>query len=242
MTEPNITRHIVAAGGWSFVDAPDNPWLNQYVLDLAGKERPRICYLPTASADSPETVIRFYAGFSPLACVPSHLNLWPNPPTADLRSFLLEKDIICVGGGNTKNMLALWREWGLDAILREAWERGIVLCGVSAGAICWFAEGITDSIPGALTPLRCLGFLAGTNCPHFDSEPERRTTFHRLLAAGQIGPGYAADDGVALHYVGDSLARIISARPTGQAYRLELVNGAVVETPLEPIRLGDAAP
>jgi dipeptidase E len=235
-----IERHIVAAGGWSFSEAPDNPLLNQYVLDLARKERPEICFVPTASGDSDEYIVRFYSVFARLSCKPSHLGLWrPGPPTADLRSFVLERDIICVGGGNTKSMLALWREWGLDAIFREAWERGIVLCGVSAGSICWFEEGITDSIPGPLTPLRCLGFLAGSNCPHYDSEPERRPTFHRLLAEGSIGPGYAADDGVALHYVGERLGRVVSARPGARAYHLTLVDGEVVETPLEPVRLGE---
>ena len=237
MAETDVERHIVAAGGWSFAEAPDNPLLNQYMLDLAHKERPKICFVPTASGDSNEYLVRFYSAFAQLACAPSHLALWPNPPTADLRSFVLEQDIICVGGGNTKNLLALWREWELDAIFREAWKRGIVLCGVSAGSICWFEEGITDSIPGALTPLRCLGFLKGSNCPHFDSEPERRPTFHRLLAEGRIGPGYAADDGVALHYVGERLERAVSARPSARAYHLALVNGAVTETPVEPVRL-----
>lgn len=237
MPESDVVRHIVAAGGWSFAEAPDNPLLNQYVLDLAHKERPKICFVPTASGDSNEYIVRFYSAFAQLACVPSHLALWPNPPTADLRSLVLEQDIICVGGGNTKNLLALWREWELDAIFREAWKRGIVLCGVSAGSICWFEEGITDSIPGALTPLRCLGFLKGSNCPHFDSEPERRPTFHRLLVEGRIGPGYAADDGVALHYVGERLERAVSARPNARAYHLALVDGAVTETPVEPVRL-----
>lgn len=232
-------RHIVAAGGWSFLEAPDNPYLNQYVLDLAQKERPNICFVPTASADNPDYIVRFYAAFAQHTCTPSHLGLWnPGPPTADLRSFLLDKDVIYVGGGNTKNMLALWREWGLDAVIREAWERGIVLCGASAGAICWFEEGITDSIPGPLTPLRCLGFLKGANCPHYDGEPERRPTFHRLLSERRIGPGYACDNGVALHYVGERLAHIVTARPDARAYRLELADdGTVRETPLDPERL-----
>jgi peptidase E len=238
MTETDAERHIVAAGGWSFDEAPDHPTLSQYVLYLARKDRPQICFVPTASGDANDYVVRFYSAFAQLACVPSHLSLWPNPPTADLRSFVLEKDIVCVGGGNTKNLLALWREWELDAIFREAWRRGIVLCGMSAGAICWFEEGITDSIPSALTPLRCLGYLKGSCCPHFDSEPERRPTFHRLLVEGRIGPGYAADDGVALHYVGEHLQQAVTARPSARAYHLALVDSAVVEKPLEPVRLG----
>jgi peptidase E len=134
-------------------------------------------------------------------------------------------------------MLALWREWGLDQILREAWRRGVVLAGWSAGAICWFEQGTTDSIPGPLTPLDCLGYLPGSHSPHYDSEPERRPTYHRLLREGRIRPGYAADDGVGLHFTGERLERVVSARPNARAYRVELTDGAVRETPIEPAPL-----
>lgn len=238
MADTAPARHVVAAGGWDFGAAPDDPALNQYILDLAGAPRPRVCFVPTASGDSQEYIIRFYSSFTRLACVPSHLTLLnPGPPTADLRSFILDQQVIVVGGGNTKNLLALWREWGLDAIFREAWDRGIVLSGVSAGAICWFEEGITDSIPGPLTPLRCLGYLKGASCPHYDSEAERRPTFHRLLTEGRLMPGYAAEDGVALHFVGDRLERIVSARPAARAFWVERRGDTVTETPLEVARI-----
>jgi len=143
-----------------------------------------------------------------------------------------------VGGGNTKSLLALWREWGLDSALREFWQAGGVLAGLSAGSICWFEEGVTDSIPGALSPLPCLGFLAGSNCPHYDGEPERRPSYQRLVARGRIADGYATDDGVALHYVGGRLERVVSSRPHARAYRLARSrDGCAAETPIEPVYL-----
>jgi len=132
---------------------------------------------------------------SALDCRATHLSLI-QPPSADLGAFVFAQDVIFVGGGNTRSLLALWREWGLDAILREAYERGIVLGGVSADMICWFEFGVTDSVPGALTPLKCLGWLPGSACPHYDKEIERRPSFQRLIAEGAIPGGYAADDGV----------------------------------------------
>jgi peptidase E len=224
-------------GGASFDPAYGALALLRYTLKLSGKKRPKVCLLPTASGENADLIIKFYAASVPLSYVPSHLSLF-SPPTADVGGFLLEHDLILVGGGNTKSMLALWREWGLDGILREAWQRGIVLAGWSAGSICWFEQGITDSIPGPLTPLPCLGYLAGSNCPHYDGEPERRPSFHRLLREGHIRPGYAADDSVGLHYVGERLERVVSARPGATAYRLELGDdGAVRETPLEALAL-----
>jgi len=145
---------------------------------------------------------------------------------------VLEQDAIYIGGGNTRSLLALWREWGLDVVLRAAYERGVVLGGISAGMICWFEYGVTDSVPGPLTPLRGLGWLPGTACPHYDGEAERRPTFHRLLAAGRVPPGYAADDGAALHFIDDNLAEVVVGKPGANAYRLALDDGTVVETPL----------
>ena len=223
-------RRIVAIGGAGF--DPANEPLQRYLISLTGKTRPEVCFIPTASGENRDHIIAFYHLFNALGCGARHLTFF-NPPVADLRSYLLDCDLIWVGGGNTKSMLALWHGWGVDEILREAWARGIVLAGSSAGSICWFEQGITDSIPGALTPLPCLGFLKGSNCPHFDSEPERRPTFHRLLAEGAISPGYAADDRVALVYHGETLARIVTTSPTAHAYHLTRdASGAPVETAL----------
>ena len=236
MTGNSSTRQIVAIGGGGLSTESDNLLLEQYLLKLANKESPKICFVPTASGDSQSYIDRFDAAFAQLPCIPSHLLLF-RLHTADLRSFVLEQDIIYVGGGNTKNLLALWKDWGLDTIIREAWEQGVILAGWSAGSICWFEEGVTDSFPGELRVLRCLGFLKGSNCPHYDGEPERKPSYHRLLAEGLISEGYAADDGVALHFLGTQLEKIISSRPHAKAYRLEKVGETVQESPLEPTYL-----
>ena len=166
-------KQIIAMGGGGFSMEPDNLALDRYVLQQAQKPVPSVCFLPTASADSESYCMRFLTAFSTFECHPSYMSLF-KLPTRDVEGFLLSKEVIYVGGGNTKSMLALWREWGLDVILRKAWEQGVVLAGLSAGAICWFEQGVTDSIPGDLTALPCLGLLAGSCCPHYDGEAERR--------------------------------------------------------------------
>ncbi|KAB8319804.1 peptidase E [Tolypothrix campylonemoides VB511288] len=235
----NSSKQIVAMGGGGFSMEPENPMLDKYILGLSQKERPKVCFIPTASGDSDKYIVRFYSAFVQRPCIPSHLSLF-QPPTADLRSFVFEQDIIYVGGGNTKNLIALWKEWGLDHILREAWESGIILSGLSAGSICWFEQGVTDSIPGSVTVLQCLGFLKGSNCPHYDGEAQRRPSYHRLLSAGLISEGYATDDGVGLHFIGDTLEKIVSSRPHAKAYRLERIDETVKETVLEPTYLGNS--
>jgi len=230
-------RQIIAMGGGGFSMEPENPLLDQYILRQSHSDRPKVCFVATASGDSEGYTERFYHAFRQHTCEPSHLSLF-QPPTTDLESFILEKDVIYVGGGNTKNLLALWREWGLDQILMTAWRAGIVLAGVSAGSICWFEEGITDSFGIALDRLSCLGFLPGSNCPHYDGETERRPTFHRLLSERKIGPGLAADDGVALHYVDTELSAVVSSRLNARAYQLQLEDNQVTEREIHPVYLG----
>lgn len=230
-------KQIIAMGGGGFAMEPDNPLLDVYALAQTQKDRPNVLFLPTASGDDEGYIKKFYDAFHSHACNPTHLSLF-RVPTSDMRSLILEQDIICVGGGNTKSMLALWREWELDVILRDAWEQGIVLAGMSAGAICWFEEGLTDSFGDQLRPLPCLGFLSGAYNPHYDGEPERRPMHHAYLQSGDIGGGYAVEDGVALHFIESELVRVVSSRPTARAYRLERVDGHVIETPLETAYLG----
>lgn len=230
MADGRRARQIVAMGGGGFSMEPDNLALDRYVLQVADRPRPRICFLGTASGDSAVYAERFYAAFRTLPCEPADLSLF-EPATGDFRSFLLARDVIYVGGGNTRNLLLLWREWGIDEILREAWQRGIVLAGISAGAICWFEQGVSDAvIPGRLAPLACLGFLPGSCCPHYDGEVERRPTYRRLVETGAISGGLAADDGAALHFVDRELHRVVVSRPEARAYRVELVSGSVRET------------
>jgi dipeptidase E len=232
-------KQIIAMGGGGFSMEPDNLALDRYVLAQTGKARPRVCFLPTASGDAESYVVNFYTAFTQLDCQPSHLFLF-RVPTADLTSFVLEKDAIYVGGGNTRSMLALWREWGLDRILKTAWENGIVLAGLSAGAICWFEQGVTDSVPGRLGPLDCLGLLPGSCCPHYDGETERRPAYQRLIATGNISSGYGIDDGVALHFDDQALRCIVSSRRTAKAYRVAKTAGGVEERELEAVYLPES--
>jgi peptidase E len=219
-------------GGWDPADSA----LAGFVLGLTRRERPRMCYLPTAGAERDQAIVSFYETFA-LRTQPSVLRLF-GVPRAGIRDFLLEQDIIWVGGGNTANMLAIWRLHGVDAALREAWEAGVVLAGWSAGAICWFEAGVTDSFGPELAPLDGgLGFLAGSFCPHYDSEEQRRATYQRLVDEG-LRAGYAADDGVGLHFEGVELADAVSSRPGGRAFRVERAGDGVIEAAL-PVRYLD---
>jgi len=222
---------IVAMGGGGFSMEPDNPLLDDYLLSLAQSSSPRVCFLPTASGDADHYIVKFYQAFGGGRCVPSHLALFRRT-IADLRTFLLDQDIIYVGGGNTANMLAAWRVHGLDEILREAWSRGVILCGLSAGAVCWFESGVTDSFGQPLRALpNGLGFLPGSHCPHYDGESERRPTYHRLIANGTLPDGIAADDGVALRYSAAELTEVVSSRPDARACRVEMTGGEISDSP-----------
>jgi dipeptidase E len=232
-----MKRHIIAIGGSALPVDLDNLLLARYFLRQTRKKKPKVCFIGAASGDAESYRLRFYAGFGQLDCVPSHLPLFARTPR-DLESFVLEHDAVFVGGGNTRSMLAVWRDWELDRHLRAAWERGIVLGGVSAGAICWFEQGLTDSIAGPLTALDCLGWLPGSCCPHYDSEPLRRPTFRRLVARGIVPGGVAADDGAALHYVDGGLARAVAGLPRARAWRVRMAGGRAVETALPTRYLG----
>ncbi|GAA0462438.1 Type 1 glutamine amidotransferase-like domain-containing protein [Alkalibacillus silvisoli] len=225
-------KQIIALGGGGFSMEPENPLLDLYVLNQSNKITPKICFIPTASGDSENYISRFYNFFEKQNCKPSHLSLF-KPPRRDLESFLLEKDIIYVGGGNTKNLLILWKEWGIDAILKKAWEQGIVLAGISAGSICWFEEGVSDSFGDKLEPLKCLGFLKGSNCPHYDGEENRRPSYHELVVKGKVKSGFATDDGVALHYIDQEVSKVVSSRPNSKAYKVyfdKIVKEVEIET------------
>jgi len=238
--------HIVAMGGGGFSMEPDNPLLDDFIVSLSRRQPARVCFLPTASADSANYIVRFYRAFAG-RCVPTDLTLWDPPAlprqparTSDLAGFIAEQDVIYVGGGSTANLLMLWRRHGIDKALREAWANGAVLAGVSAGMLCWFKGGITDSF-GELEPLDDgLGLIDATACPHYDGESERRPTYHRAIAAG-MQAGFAADDGAALHFHGTELVEAISSRLAARAYRVERIGNEIVETPLPGRYLGAAA-
>ena len=230
-------EHIVALGGGGFSMEPENPLLDDFILSLTGKPKPKVCFVPTAAGDSEVYTERFFQAFPTERADASHLSLFKRTIT-DLREFVLTQDVIYVGGGSTANLLAVWRAHGLDVILREAWEAGVILCGVSAGALCWFDSGSTDSFGSGLSPLRdCLGFLPGSFCPHYDGEALRRSTYQQFIQDG-LPDGFAADDGAALHFVGTELVEAISSQPNAGAYRVERQGDSVTESPLATRFLG----
>ena len=223
-------RQIIAIGGGGFYRDPENLGLERYILEQTSSAGKRVAFVPTASAEPDSYLVSFYTVFLRLGCRPSHLSFFKRTP--DLRNYLLSQDVIFVGGGNTKSMLAVWREWGVPEILREAWDSGIVLTGVSAGAICWFEQGVTDSWAGELRSLDCLGFLPGSCCPHYDGEADRRPSYHRLLSGGEIASGVAIEDWTGVHYRETDVHRVVASKAGARAYSLRVVNGSVQELPL----------
>ena len=230
-----MTPQIIALGGGGFSMEPDNPLLDQYVLDASDANCPRITLLPTASGDSDRLIAQFYTAFNRYSCRPRHLSLFRQP--TDMEAQLFDSDVIYVSGGNTRNMLAIWEAAGVTSMLRQAWERGIVLCGVSAGAICWFEQGHTDS-RGDLSKLDCLGWLEGSCSPHYDGEVHRRPSYGNPLQTGGIEPGIALDDGVAAHFEGTIRTRLVSSRPKAQAFSIRAENDALQQTELNVAYLG----
>jgi peptidase E len=234
-------RRILAIGGGGFLMEHSPSPIDRFIVELAGRKGPKICFVGTPSGDSVEMIDKFYAAFEHLGCELSHLAFFRKPfrgslPLSNFAGPLLEQDVIFVGGGNTKSALAVWREWRLDDVLREAWTRGILLSGMSAGAMCWFEEGLTDSYWGAgLRPLECLGILAGGCCVHYSSEPDRRLTLHdevrRRVSAARI----AIDDGAAVLYSGTAVEKIVTWQPNAGVFSVFFQNGAVVEQAYESV-------
>lgn len=215
----SMVRQIIAIGGGGFVKTSSDDKaknIGTYILEQSGKKDPKICFLPQASAESKEYTVWFYKTFLALGAQPSDVSLFGRvEPT--WKEQLLASDIIYVGGGNTRSMLALWREWGVDVVLRQAYEQGILLCGVSAGAICWFEQGITDSV-WPLGVLDCLGILKGSCCPHYDTEKERRPAYLDFTQKGESLPGIALQDHVAAHFIDGKLKHIVSVYKDKKAY------------------------
>jgi peptidase E len=209
---------------------------------LTGASAPRACVINTASADDPSSYLRMYDMLAPAAGRVTHLRLFPMPSVSDPADLLLSQDLIFVGGGSVANMLAVWRVHGLDVVLRQAWNAGIVLSGVSAGAICWFTGGTTDSFGPDLRPYADgLGLLAGSYCPHYDSEPQRRPLFRSLIGQGALPAGIACDDGAAAHFADEDLAGIVADGPGAVGYSVRPADGGRwVESPL-PAKLLDQA-
>ncbi|MFC1417444.1 Type 1 glutamine amidotransferase-like domain-containing protein [Streptacidiphilus cavernicola] len=219
-------RVVLLGGGFS--NDPDTV-LDDYVLGLTGRARPRVCFVPTASGDSAGYVERFRSAFGPRDCEPAELPLFRRTEP-DLRRFVLSQDVLYVGGGSTANLLAVWRTHGLDEILREAYAAGVLLCGISAGAACWFEACLTDSF-GALAPLPDgLGLLPGSMCPHYDSEEHRRPAYRAAVGSGALPPGWALDDGAAALFTDGAPTEVVTRRPGAALYRVT----ANAEAPYTP--------
>ena len=234
-------RQIVAFGGGGFSMESGNPLLDDYVLGLCEPPRPRVCFLPTASGDADHYVVRFYRAFPADRCEASHVSLFRREQgPGDLRAHLLSQDLIYVGGGSVLSLLGVWRAHGIDRILADAWRAGVILCGLSAGSLCWFEAGTTDSFGPQLAPFTDgLGFIPGSHAPHYDGEPNRRPHYQRLVAEGVLPAGYAADDGAALVFHGTEVAEVVASRPDARGYRVErAATGDVVETELPTRYLG----
>ena len=214
-------RRILAMGGGGFTMEERSPALDKLVLELTAKTVPKVCFLPTASGDPREQVTRFHERFGHWPCQPTTLSLFHlGRERIDPAAHLLEQDAIYVGGGSMRNMLAIWREHGIDELMREAWDRGIVLAGLSAGAMCWFQGGVSMS-GGSPEPVLGLGLLEGSLSVHLDGESGRLPVYRAAVADEALPPGYAADDGAALVYAGTRLVECVCSRAGARVVRYE---------------------
>ncbi len=223
-------RKILIAGG-NF----GTPFI-RYMAQLTGKPRPKLLFLPTAAADSDRSTLGWYRSCAPLEVEPSDQASFiaSARQSKGWDEVLLSVDGIVCSGGNTLNQQAIWKAQGIDVVLRQAWDRGIVLGGASAGSICWFEEGTTDSRPKELTIVEGLGFLKGSHSPHYDAEKDRRPLYHELIASGKMKPGYACDNNAGIYFQDNEVSRVVSAREGAKAYYVSLVGGKIVEKVLEP--------
>lgn len=235
--------HVVASGaGKALMDRRTDP-THEYILRLTGTERPRVLFVGTATGDDPAYILSFYQTYDSDRCAPHHLPLF-HRPMDDLAGFVRDFDVIHVGGGNTANMLDVWKRQGLDVIMREMWEdpaSNVVFTGGSAGGICWFEGGTTDSYGPTLQVLpESLGFLPGSFSPHYDAEDQRQPLYHAALKSGQLGPGHAVGNLQSVHFHNQEFVRAISPVEGGLALTVEAVNGEIVETPLPLVMLESA--
>jgi dipeptidase E len=227
------TRKILIAGG-GFGTA-----FIRYMATLTGKPRPKLLYFPTASADSASGSLSWFENCAPLNVEPSVQNSFiaSTRQTRGWDEVLLSVDGIVCSGGNTLNQQAIWKAQGIDQVLRQAWDQGIVLGGASAGSLCWFEEGTTDSRPKELSTVQCLGFLKGSHSPHYDREPGRRPLYQKLIGSGQMKPGYACDNDAGIYFEDNEVKRVVNTRPEAKVYYVSLVGGKVVEKLMEPERI-----
>jgi peptidase E len=230
-------RQILALGGGGFSMEAGNALLDDHALALTGVECPKVCFLPTASGDADHYIVRFYRAFPAGRCQPSHVSLFRRDGGAgDLAAHLLAQDLVYVGGGSLISLIGTWTAHGLDLMLRAAWERGVVMAGLSAGSLCWFDHAVT-AFHGESKAVRGLGLLPYSNAVHYDDKPERRAEYQRAIADG-MPAGYGTGDGAALHFVGTTLERVVTSRPHARAYHVAPEGAEVIETELATHFLG----
>lgn len=222
-----MDKQIIAIGGGGFGRNPGDGVIEQYILDQTGKERPNICFIPTATGDNEAYKVNYYSTFSKLDCNPIHLDFFKRTP--DLEQLIPQQDAIFVGGGNTKSMLAVWKDWNLDKLLKEAYEKGVVMSGVSAGANCWFERAVVDSWEEDLRVIDCMGFIKGICCPHYDEEPQRRPSVKTFLEDGIIDSCYSVEGNCALHIKNDDEYLSVDFGKEKNAYIVSIDDGKVKE-------------
>ena len=228
-----MKKQIVAIGGGGFGRNPGEGIIENYILNQSNAKKPNICFIPTATGDNEAYKNNYYATFTKLNCNPVHLDFFKRTP--DLENLINEQDVIFVGGGNTKSMLAVWKDWGLDLILHEAYKNGVVMSGVSAGAICWFEQGITDSWAEDLVVMDCLGFIGGACCPHYDEEPQRKPSLNKFLTKKVLNSCYAVDGGCALHIQDEKVFKSVVFSKNKNSFLVELKDNRVAEKPYSTI-------
>tara|TARA_B100000579_G_scaffold437842_1_gene469394 strand:+ start:10969 stop:11661 length:693 start_codon:yes stop_codon:yes gene_type:complete len=230
-----LEKNIIAIGGGGFGRNLSSSLIENYILNLSTKDCPSICFLPTATGDNESYIVRFYSVFTRLNCKPTHIEFFKRTP--DIRDHIMNQDVIFVGGGNTKSMLAVWNDWGMNKILIDAYNQGIIMSGVSAGAICWFTTGVTDSWDNKLELLNCLDLIKGTCCPHYDEEPSRIPYVKKILEEKIVSNCIAIEGGSALHFINGKPSKNLSFKEDKNSFKVSYQNNKIIRIPYLSLQL-----
>ena len=230
-----MNKHIIAIGGGGFGRNSKSFLIEKYILSFSDKDFPRICFLPTATGDNDNYIVRFYSVFTKFNCIPTHIEFFNR--TIDINEHIMKQDIVFVGGGNTKTMLAIWRDWGMDNILKNAYNKGVIMSGVSAGAICWFTSGITDSWDNQLKILPCMNFIKGTCCPHYDEEESRIPFVNQVLKENKVTNCISIEGGAAMHFMDGVAFRNVSFNTNKNSYDVSCKNNEIIRKPYSMFQL-----
>ena len=230
-----MDKHIIAIGGGGFGRNISSCLIEKYILSISNKDSPKICFLPTATGDDDSYIVRFYSVFTRFNCIPSHIDFFRR--TIDIYDHIMSQDVVFVGGGNTKSMLAVWRDWGMDNILKNAYDKGVIMSGVSAGAICWFTSGITDSWDNQLQILPCLDFIKGVCCPHYDEEPSRIPYVKKLITEKKLTNCISIEGGSALHCIDGIPIKNVSFKNSKNSYNVSFEDNKIIHKPYSMLQL-----